>query len=78
MRKRLMWTQQNRANCCRRCAFFRLATNPTKPNYQLGRPGFGRGRLTNSVEHERDESVVSSERDEVGIDKYNVLEIVDD
>jgi hypothetical protein len=35
IRNKLMWTQQNRANCCRRCAFFRLATNPTKPGYQL-------------------------------------------
>lgn len=30
---RLMWTQQNRANCCRRCCRLRLATNPTKPKY---------------------------------------------
>lgn len=34
--------------------------------------------LTDSVEHEGDESVVSCEWDEVSIDKYNVLEVVDD
>jgi hypothetical protein len=34
--------------------------------------------LTNSVEHEGDESVVPCEWDKVGIDKYNVLEVVDD
>ena len=34
--------------------------------------------LTNSVEHEGDESVVSCEWDEVSIDKYNVLEVVND
>jgi hypothetical protein len=34
--------------------------------------------LTNSVEHEGDESVVPCEGDEVGINKYNVLEVVDD
>jgi len=34
--------------------------------------------LTNSVEHEGDESVVPGEWNKVGIDKYNVLEVVDD
>jgi hypothetical protein len=34
--------------------------------------------LTNGVEHEGDESVVPCEWDKVGIDKDNVLEVVDD
>jgi hypothetical protein len=33
---------------------------------------------TNSVEHERDESVITGEWNKVGIDKDNVLEVVDD
>jgi hypothetical protein len=78
MRNRLMWTQQKRANCCRRCCRWRLATKPTKPVCQSPFSVLGLRVLTDNVKHERDESVITGERDKVGIDKDNVLEVVDD
>lgn len=37
-----------------------------------------RARRTDSVEHERDESMIPRKRQEIGVDKDNVFKVVDD